>query len=372
MSEATCELMHMILQRSNSSPKDNGRGIRLSKATNKPTDTTNSLGVIVYHRLTFGIHVAAAATKAKKSVGFIARTTRKRGASPGAIHQLVTTIALPGMTWGAGIWWNGGPHIINQLSPTYHTLARLITGLSKWTPIAIVLNQAGMSPLPLFLDKHSQKYCIRIHLSPHNHPCKETLLQHLRTLQKRENLTGLRRIAHLLATIFEAGDMEDRTISEKETLPAQTIANTSKEIERASHRAWSEQLPPGVTLLYTDGSKSDQGITASAWHRPDRDTKQNPLRRKMQHWRQSGHRRRKNPRTSRRSRGIKRIDNQPGPDLPVCRQPERVTITVRWTNQRMRIHEEKPGGNRDLAAQRLQYLWEVDPVPSEHNGKRQS
>lgn len=123
-----------------------------------------------------------------------------------------------------------------------------------------------MAPLPLLLNKHSQKYGIRVLLSPNDHLCKNILIQHLRTPQTRENLTGLRRIAQVLSAIFVDDDMEDPTIHSIATLPPPIIANSVKEIEGPRHKEWFRRLPPGTTVLYTDGSKGEDGTTASAWH----------------------------------------------------------------------------------------------------------
>lgn len=97
LSKAKCELTHMNPQTWNRLPKKNGQGIRPYNTENSPSHTIKSLGVMIDQRLTFRVHAVAAAPKARKSVGFIARTTRKREASPGPIDHLLTTIAIQGL-----------------------------------------------------------------------------------------------------------------------------------------------------------------------------------------------------------------------------------------------------------------------------------
>lgn len=91
LSESKSELIQIIPQSSNSSRNENGNGISLYQAITKPSDTIRSVGVIIDHRLTFRIHAAGVAAKAKGSIGFIARTTKKQGASP----EASTTLSPP-------------------------------------------------------------------------------------------------------------------------------------------------------------------------------------------------------------------------------------------------------------------------------------
>lgn len=41
----------------------------------------------------------------------------------------------------------------------------------------------------------------------------------------------------------------------------------TKEEEGKKHKEWAKNLPPGKTLRYTDGSRSEDGTVSSAWHR---------------------------------------------------------------------------------------------------------
>lgn len=172
-----------------------------------------SLGVWIDHRLGFKIYAAAASSKLRQQSTYLWRITEKKGASPEAINHLTHTATLSAMMWGSEVWWTGARHILNQISPTYNTLARIISGLPKWTPRRFLLAEAGLPPLDLLLDQASQRYGVRILHNPDNHPCKKPLLYFLEKYQANaENGTGLHRIADLLKRLTKNGPkLEDTT-----------------------------------------------------------------------------------------------------------------------------------------------------------------
>lgn len=62
------------------------------------------------------------------------------------------------MLWGSEAWWTGAAHVLTQVAP-------IITGLSKWTPLQLLLDEAGLPPLTLLLNNGSRRYGIRILLA---------------------------------------------------------------------------------------------------------------------------------------------------------------------------------------------------------------
>lgn len=76
--------------------------------------------------------------------------------------------------------------------------------------------------------------------------------------------TGLQHIAALLQDIYNGSVcIEDPTV---QPLMEPSIFNTGEEAEGLSHRARVRSPSLGIILLYTDGSKSEHGTTASVWH----------------------------------------------------------------------------------------------------------
>lgn len=255
LSTPKSELMHLIRFSSNTKPNQ-GKGVLLDGKESKPSDTIISHGVIIGHLLSFRTHAA----------GFVARKTKKRGDSQGAIHQMITSVVLLGLLWGSEVWWTGAAHMISQIGQVYRTLAKYITGLAKWTPILKLLNEAGLPLLKLLLDKHFQHNGMLIITSQDDHQCKSKLGKHLKTPQQARSPTGLRRLGQQLQLIFMPDNMEDPTHHRLALLPQPIISKEDKAIEGNKNSRCLATLPEGVTLLYTDGSKADDGIAASAWH----------------------------------------------------------------------------------------------------------
>ncbi|KAL0630690.1 hypothetical protein Q9L58_010459 [Maublancomyces gigas] len=198
--------------------------------------------------------------------GMLNKISKRKGTSPGAIHYLATAITIPGMTWGSEIWWTGATHIISQLTPAYHNIARCITGLPKWTAIPALLSEPSHASLESLLDRNSRKYGIKILLAEDDHPCKETLLWYMTAQSNGASKTGLQRIADLLKDIFANSWMEDTTHHHCEFLAQPHISAQGKAQEGSDHRIWVNTIPTGTIVLYTDGSKAEDGTTSSAWH----------------------------------------------------------------------------------------------------------
>lgn len=81
------EPMHLIPFSSNSKPNDKDQGIDLNDSIIRPSMSNKSLGVLLDHRLTIGLHIAARCAKTRITVSMIERTCRKKGSSGNALHH---------------------------------------------------------------------------------------------------------------------------------------------------------------------------------------------------------------------------------------------------------------------------------------------
>ncbi|KAL0631409.1 hypothetical protein Q9L58_009727 [Maublancomyces gigas] len=175
--------------------------------------------------------------------------------------------SIPALLWGSEVWWSGASHILDQIRPAYHTVARAITGLPRCTPIAFLLNKAGMAPIDLLLDKSTQRYGIRILLNSDDHPCKKTVMTFLTEGTKNIDGTGIRRVNDVLRRIIPTSPrMEDPTHHEQEWMPPAIIPTLDKAVEAANHMSWLNNISDRCILAYSDRSKEDNGRTSSAWH----------------------------------------------------------------------------------------------------------
>lgn len=75
-----------------------------------------------------------------------------------SFHHLATTLLIPTLLWGSEVWWTGARHILDNLRPTYYSIARLVTNLPHWTRSDRLLAGAGMPPLKRLLNHISRKY----------------------------------------------------------------------------------------------------------------------------------------------------------------------------------------------------------------------
>lgn len=144
-------LMHFIPFSSNKSTQRN-RGVTLDGQTIAAQDSMKVLGVWIDHRLSLHTHSAAANSRTRTGCGMFNSISNRKGASPGALHNLAKTITIPRILWGSGIWWTGAGQILKQLGPAYHSNAGCNTGLPKWTPLPNLLREAGLPSLKSLLD----------------------------------------------------------------------------------------------------------------------------------------------------------------------------------------------------------------------------
>lgn len=107
---------------------------------------------------------------------------------------MATTTILPTLLYGAEAWWNGFRTILDHIAPTYHWIARLITGLPRYSQLRFLLKEAGLPPLDLLLDSLARRDGVRVLRQNDDHPCKSTLLAKLNEPPKKST-TGLHKIS---------------------------------------------------------------------------------------------------------------------------------------------------------------------------------
>lgn len=92
------------------------------------------------------------------------------------MHHLISTLAIPALLLGSGVWWTGAGHIADNLNATCNKLNLVITNLVPLTRTDLFLYEAALPPsLDLLLDHTSRKYRLRIVRCPDSHPNKLTI-----------------------------------------------------------------------------------------------------------------------------------------------------------------------------------------------------
>lgn len=96
------ELMHLIPTTSKCPPTDQ-KGITLYDTNIEAKDSIKALGGRIDHRLSFRIHASHPSARTRSNYGLLSQIAKRKGASPGALHNLATTITISGMLWRAEI-----------------------------------------------------------------------------------------------------------------------------------------------------------------------------------------------------------------------------------------------------------------------------
>lgn len=99
-----------------------------------PSSTILSLSLTINQQLSFKARAAKASAKLRASNGRFWSISTWTGASPGSLHRILSSVIVPQFRWGSEAWWTGASHVLNQVTPSYHVLERMITGLPRWCP----------------------------------------------------------------------------------------------------------------------------------------------------------------------------------------------------------------------------------------------
>lgn len=96
-SPAKTELLHFAAGTKKAARDDTC--IRLYGENLPPTNYFKSLRVWIDHRLSFKRHTTFASSRASGSTGAPWKLTKRKSISPGTLHHLLTSAAIPGFTW---------------------------------------------------------------------------------------------------------------------------------------------------------------------------------------------------------------------------------------------------------------------------------
>ena len=222
-----------------------------------------SLGVFIDESLTFIHHATMAAARGHKILGSLNFLRhRSRGIPAHIAHHLAMTAILPAMFWASPAWWTDGPTVSATLRMTYNSIARWITGLPLNTRTTNLITLAHLPPMAAYLDYLSLRYAIRLHFLPSYHALGPPRGQ----ANTHSNLPGLHRLYDLSKHLVQ-GKLEDRaTTSTTPGVAKTTSPNPDKTTEpQKLHEKWLRTLPEHTTIIYTDGSKLENGTVGCGW-----------------------------------------------------------------------------------------------------------
>ena len=247
----------------------------------KPSKDIKHLGIHLDDSLSFHPQTDEAAANGNKCLMILSSLRQNyRGLSTHTALYLVRAALLPKMLWASPVWWTGSHHILHRLEPVYHRALRWASGLPAYIAIRKLLRLTRMPPLGCMLNLLSACYAIRLLFAPDTHPLWQYIDLPSRILQqqwldsKSPQTTGTRypSLNHPLALIaryLNAGDiLENTNIAGPQPppiFPVTLLAVEDSSDGSKKHQEYLENLNPGTVLLYTDGSKSEEGICGLAW-----------------------------------------------------------------------------------------------------------
>jgi len=221
------------------------------------------LGVFIDESLTFIHHATMAAARGHKILGSLSFLRhRSRGIPAHIAHHLAMTAILPAMFWASPAWWTDMPAVSATLSVTYNAIARWITGLPLNTRTTNLITLAHLPPMAAYLDYLSLRYAIRLHFLPTYHALGPPRSQP----NTHPNLPGLHHLYNLSKHLIQ-GKLEDRTTTSTAPGVAKTTSPNPDKTTRPQqlHDEWLHALPAQTIVIYTDGSKLENGAVGCGW-----------------------------------------------------------------------------------------------------------
>jgi len=236
---------------------------RIGNNTIMATCQIKYLGVFIDESLSFLHHTTMAAAKENKTLGSLGFLRHQSHGIPAHIaHHLAMTVVLPTTFWASPAWWTGTPMVTATISTTYNSIARWITGLPLNTRISNLLTLAQLPPLEAYLAYLSLRYAICLHFLPSHH----ALGPPRATPNTSPSLPGLHRLYNL-SKYLVMGKLENRTsISSAEGVTVTPSPNPDKTTRpQKLHEQRLESQENHTIIIYTDGSKLDNGSTGCGW-----------------------------------------------------------------------------------------------------------
>jgi ribonuclease HI len=230
-----------------------------------PTPTVKYLGVTIDDALGFHAHAAKAASKGLQALGSMGFLRGNSWSVPAYVaHHLTFAAVFPRMLWASPIWWNGKSSVLEPIKMAYHAAARWITGLPISTSIVKLLTVAQLPPLIAYLDYLTLRYAIRMRFLPDDHVLAPKAAYS--GSFPRTDYPSRVRMEQLVRALAPGHKIEERYSQVDDAIPSEISPHPDKETDPVGiHGKWVSSLPDLTMLLYTDGSKFEDGRTGSGW-----------------------------------------------------------------------------------------------------------
>ena len=241
--------------------------LRFGDALIMPDTKVTHLGTIFDRELCWRLHRDRAVNKAQAALmalSALARTTW--GVPMKRFSQLVKTCVHPRSDYAALVWHNFGHNTqtTNKLDRTLRLAQRTALGAFRTTPGEALMYDSNMEPARTRLDRRVTVTAIRLLTLPDTNPATSFTRRALRRDVKTHR-TALHTIFHSRTSFDFPTDLETIRPIPK---PPWWLPNVSSHIATSKEEALEQManLPhnPAITHLYSDGSKTEQGVGAGA------------------------------------------------------------------------------------------------------------
>lgn len=268
------ELKHFSRRRNNDNPSLSAPdGSVVNPAP--PKEPVRWLGIFFDRRLSFLPHVQIAERKAMRAVGAIrglGRTTK--GVSAKVLRAAVLACVLPVLFYGFETWWSaedgsrqptGTKSMEHSVQAVITAAARAILPVWRTTPVAALSREAGLPSARIWLRYLSDRASFRLRRLDKSHP----LLSRAPPSERIQlPNTRLRRLWALHEDVEQVPPNEDPPWilppDYEACLRSVGFALAQRDEQAAVFLAWQAALPASDVVVFSDGSRLQDGRTGAA------------------------------------------------------------------------------------------------------------
>ncbi|KAM4063341.1 RNase H domain-containing protein [Hirsutella rhossiliensis] len=254
------------------------------------------LGVWYDRKLSFRTHVEKWAAKAKKVAEFIQNLSNtRRGIPPRSTRHAVTACVLPILLYGAHVWHPGTlrpvwgscrlipariTYLKDRIQQTLNVAMRAIAPAWRTTPIAGLHRETGIPPATLLLTDALRRAAVRLRSLDARHPLTPRMSilptpgrQLMQEYGIRPPCAARKQQASRLLRLHQMTAQAPRPRLQPPAPPQPDPTGGLDKTQAArSFREWLRACSEDTLIVYTDGSKSEDGACGygySVWLGPD-------------------------------------------------------------------------------------------------------
>ncbi|CAF3444092.1 unnamed protein product, partial [Rotaria socialis] len=242
-------------------------------------DEFKFLGLIFDSRLTWIPHFKQLRKKCLKALDILKVVSHTSwGADRRTLHRLYTSLVLSKLNYGSQIYSSATPSRLKMLDPIHNLGIRLVTGAFRSSPVVSLYAESGEHPLELHREELCLSYLFRLNILPDSDismTIKQAIANPL-LLPNCKYQSYIVRMTNLLPNLDEHPSMVmpySYQVIPPWMLPRAVICRKINQLGSKSETPanitrnmflshMSDHV--GAVPIYTDGSKSENGVAFAA------------------------------------------------------------------------------------------------------------